>query len=382
MFVIGWKFIIMTNQNLSIFVITFNRPHFLELMINYFVNCNFMCDIYIIDGSEKKFKKQNQKIIKKFSNIENLKIRYIFSSNQLSIIHKVAKKIRTKYCLFSYDDDLPGKKFVDESLEILKKNKNYITTNGYMATAKIEFHNNFFNIFNFNVSDIKVSNIKEEEFRKRFLKFNYNEGFAYGVYRKNDFIRIFEIVGELCRIIRNPVKKIEHTTSHKLMTITFATYNLLKGNIMSSNKLMITRLNHNFNQTSGIDYYDKLGGWHINDFYKNNDYYNYFLSLKLSKIFKKVSKQTILNLIYLHIYKRMSKRLPRYFYHIHKSINSEKFSLKEKFDIFINYPEYIYFRISRNLEKLNFLNFLKFYFFNKNEIKKIKVFSKKNKINF
>ena len=132
MFVIGWKFIIMTNQNLSIFVITFNRPHFLELMINYFVNCNFMCDIYIIDGSEKKFKKQNQKIIKKFSNIENLKIRYIFSSNQLSIIHKVAKKIRTKYCLFSYDDDLPGKKFVDESLEILKKNKNYITTNGYI----------------------------------------------------------------------------------------------------------------------------------------------------------------------------------------------------------------------------------------------------------
>ena len=156
-----------------------------------------------------------------------------------------------------------------------------------MATAKIKFHNDLFNIFNFDVSDIKVSNINEQEFRKRFLKFNYNEGFAYGVYRKYDFIRIFEIVGELCRIIRNPTKKIEHTTSHKLMTITFATYNLLKGNIKSLNKLMIIRLNHNFNQTSGIDYYDKLGGWHINDFYKNNDYYNYFLSLKLSKIVKK-----------------------------------------------------------------------------------------------
>ncbi len=382
MFVVEWKFIIMTNQNLSIFVITFNRPHFLKLMINYFLNRNFMCDIYIIDGSENKFKKQNQKIIKKFNNIKNLKIKYIFSNNQLSIIHKVAKKIKTKYCLFSYDDDLPGKQFVDDSLEILEKNKDYITTNGYMATAKIKFHNDLFNIFNFDVSDIKVSNINEQEFRKRFLKFNYNEGFAYGVYRKNDFIRIFEIVGELCRIIRNPTKKIEHTTSHKLMTITFATYNLLKGNIKSLNKLMIIRLNHNFNQTSGIDYYDKLGGWHINDFYKNNDYYNYFLSLKLSKIVKKVSQQTILNLIYLHIYKRMSKRLPRYFYHIHKSINAKKFSLEEKFHIFKNYPEYIYFRISRNLKKLNFLNFLKFYYFNKNEIKKIKEFSKKNKINY
>lgn len=377
MFVIKWKLIIMTNQNLSIFIITFNRPHFLELMINYFINRNFMCDIYIIDGSEKKFKNQNKIIIKKFSNIENLKIKYIFSANQLSIVYKVAKKIRTKYCLFSYDDDLPGKQFVDESLEILEKNKNYITTNGHMATAKIEFRNNIFRIFDFNVSDIKVNNIKEYEFRKRFLNFNYNEGFAYGVYRKTNFIEIFKIVGELCAIIKNPIKKIEHTTSHKLMTITFATYNLLKGNIKSLNKLMITRLNHEFNQTSGIDYYEKLGGWHINDFYKNNDRYNYYLSLKISKIIKKVSQQTILNLIYLHIYKRMSKRLPRYFHHIHKSINSKKFSLKEKFHIFINYPEYIYFRISRNLKKLNFLNLFKFYYFNRDEIKKIKEFRKK-----
>ena len=369
------------KSNLSIFVITFNRPHFLKLMIEYFIHHNFLCDIYIIDGSEKKFKKKNQKIIQKFNNIKNIKLRYIFSNNQLSIIHKVAKKIKTKYCLFSYDDDLPGKKFVDESLEILEKNKNFITTNGYMATAKIKFNNDYFEIFNFSKSDIKVSNIKENEFRKRFLNFNYNEGFAYGVYKKIDFINIFKIVEKLCGIIKNPIKKVEHTTSHKLMTITFATYNLLKGNIKSLNKLMITRLNHDFNQTSGIDYYDKLGGWHINDFYKNNDYYNYYLSSELSKFFKKVSQQTILNLIYLHIYKRMSKRLPRYFYHIHKSINSKKFSLKEKFHIFKNYPEYIYFRISRNLKKFNFINSFKFYYFNSNEIKNIKRFCKKIKIN-
>ena len=49
------------------------------------------------------------------------------------------------------------------------------------------------------LENIKFSNmgrneISQNTIQKRFLNFNYNEGFAYGVYRKQDFINIFKIV--------------------------------------------------------------------------------------------------------------------------------------------------------------------------------------------
>ena len=140
----------------------------------------------------------------------------------------------------------------------------------------------------------------------------------------------------------------------------------------------MTRLNHiQFIQSSSIDYYDKFGGWYINDFYKDNDVYNKFLSKQLAYFFKKIKEQTILNLIYLHIYMRASTRLPRYFYHVHKSICPKAFNFSEKFLILRNYPEYIYFKVSRIISKLFFFDKLIFLIENKKEIDSLKKFFRK-----
>ena len=226
----------------------------------------------------------------------------------MSIISQIAKKINSKYCIFSYDDDLSGKNYLINSINFLDFNKNYITTNGFMASANIYFLKHKVKLSNFKLSNIKLSNINFNTYNERFLNFNYQEGFAYGVYRRKDFINIFDIVKKLCQKIKNPIKKIEHTTSHKLMTITFAMYNLLSGNIKSNNDLMLVRLNHQQNQTSGIKYYEKLGGWHIVDFYKDCEKYNKYLSEYLFQLFPKIKKQFILNLIYLHIYIAANKK--------------------------------------------------------------------------
>ncbi len=364
------------KMNITIFIITFNRPKFVDLMAKYFLKRNFNCNLIFIDGSENSFKRENIKIINSYKKKYKKKIKYIFSKNQLKIIHTLAKNVSTRYCLFSYDDDLPGREFVENGIKFLNKNSNFVTLNGNMATANINFSKIGSEISNFKFANVKPLNIIGRSYDQRFLKFNYQEGFAYGVYRKKDFVKIFSVVKKLCENIENPIKKIEHTVSHKLMTITFATYNLLSGNVKASSKLMMTRLNHQFAQTSGIDYYDKLGGWHINDFYKNNDLYNKILSIQLSKFFSKIKTQNILNLIYLHIYMRAGVRLPRFFYHVHKSIQPGQFSISQKISILKNYPQYIFFRINRLFSNLSFYDRLVFLFQNRFEIKSILKFFK------
>ena len=364
-------------MDLTIFIITFNRPQFINFLLNFLIKKKYNSDIIIVDGSEKKFKKKTKIVINKIKDlyrIKNNRIRYYHSENQLEIISKLEKNIKTRFCLFTYDDDIPGKEFIDESLKFLKSNKDYVSTNGFFGTSNISFKNKKTKLRNVKFSNMKRNNIFQNTIEKRFLNFNYNEGFAYGVYRKKDFINIFRIVKTFCNSIKNPVKKVEHVISHRLMTITFATYNLIKGKIKKFDKIMMIRINHQYNQTSNNDYFDKIGGWHVIDFHKNNSLYIEILTNELNKIFKSLDRRTILNLIYLHVYLRASKRLPRYFYYVHKSLNNKAFSIGEKLSIFINFPFYIFFRFSRLLEKFRFLNKIIFFHNNAKEISNIEKF--------
>ena len=273
-------------MDLTIFIITFNRPQFINLLLSFVIKKNYDSNVIVIDGSEPKFKKKNQKTIKKIKQsykIENEKIKYFHSTNQLKIIYKLAKSVKTKFCLFTYDDDIPGKDFIKQSLKFLNSNKDYVTTNGFFGTSNISFEKKKIRLSNIKFSNMERNDIIQSTIQKRFLNFNYNEGFAYGVYRKQDFINIFKIVKILCDSIKDPIKKIEHVVSHKLMTITFATYNLLKGKIKKLDKIMMIRINHQYNQTSSINYFDRIGGWHIMDFHRNNSLYIEILVKQLNK---------------------------------------------------------------------------------------------------
>ena len=129
-------------MDLTIFIITFNRPQFINLLLSFVIKKNYDSNVIVIDGSEPKFKKKNQKTIKKIKQsykIENEKIKYFHSTNQLKIIYKLAKSVKTKFCLFTYDDDIPGKDFINLSLKFLNSNKDYVTTNGFFGTSNISF---------------------------------------------------------------------------------------------------------------------------------------------------------------------------------------------------------------------------------------------------
>ena len=74
------------------------------------------------------------------------------------------------------------------------------------------------------------------------------------------------------------------------MTITFATYNLLKGKIKRLDKIMMIRIDHQFNQTSNINYFDKIGGWQF-DFHEKQSYIE--ILARANKFFKTIIKSFI-----------------------------------------------------------------------------------------
>ena len=359
-------------MDLTIFISTFNRPKFIDLLFFYFKRFEFNCDFVILDGSEKKFRKLNLKILKKYRNLFKGKIIYKHSDKQLSEIYNFASKVKTKFCLLTNDDDVPGKKFITESIEFLNKNKNLVTTNGYIATSNIKFYRNNFKIKNYKFSNYPRIDINRNFIDKRFLQFNYKEGFAFSIYRSSDFKNIFRIIQNCCRVIKNPIKKIEHIVSFKLMTIAFSVYNLFRGKIKVSNRLMMTRINHQFNQSSSINYYDPLGGYHVIDFHKDNTKYFDTLVKELSYVLGKKNISYIKNFVYLHVFIDIGERLPRLFYKTHKDFDPSSFNLSQKLDILKFFPKYYYFRLKNILSKFNLYENLKFNFKNFNEIKNLK----------
>ena len=365
-------------MNLTIFISTFNRPKFIDLLFYYFNRLNFDCNFVVLDGSEKKFRKENLKIIKKYRNLFTGKIIYKHANKQLAEIYNIASKVKTKFCLLTNDDDLPGKKFIIESIEFLNQNKNFVTTNGYIATSNIKFYADNFKFNNYRFSNYPRININRNSVDKRFLQFNYKEGFAFTIYRSSDFKNIFKMIRNCCKIIKDSTKKIEHVASFKLMTIAFSVYNIFKGKIKISNRLMMTRINHQFNQSSSIDYYEPLGGYHVTDFHKDNTKYFDTLIKELGNFLGRKNILHIKNLVYLHVFMNIGQRIPRFFYKTHKDLNPNKFNLKQKYDIYKFFPEYYYFRIKNFFNKLNLLENFRFNFYNSKEIEFLKSLEKEH----
>ena len=164
-------------MDLTIFIITFNRPQFIHLLLSFIIKRKYDSDVIIVDGSEPKFIKKNQTInnkLKKLYKIENKRIKYFHSTNQLKIISKLAKNVKTQFCLFTYDDDIPGKDFVNLSLEFLKKNKDYVTTNGFLGHPILVWKKKT-RLENIKFSNMGRNEISQNTIQKRFLNFNYNE---------------------------------------------------------------------------------------------------------------------------------------------------------------------------------------------------------------
>ena len=79
--------------------------------------------------------------------------------------------LKHNFCLFTYDDDIPGKDFVNLSLEFLKKNKDYVTTNGFFGTSNISFEKKKTRLENIKFSNMGRNEISQNTIQKKILNF-------------------------------------------------------------------------------------------------------------------------------------------------------------------------------------------------------------------
>jgi glycosyltransferase domain-containing protein len=118
------------KDKIDLIIPTFNRPEFLERILDYYSPNAEDFNYLVADSSSKKNKQINKEIIRKHP---ELKIRYLDYPPTLSQHEKFAEissEINTNYCVFCPDDDFIIPKGIKLCLKFLKKNPDYVAAHG------------------------------------------------------------------------------------------------------------------------------------------------------------------------------------------------------------------------------------------------------------
>lgn len=135
-------------SKIDLFIPTYNRPDFLERLLNYYQDLAVKYRIIVADSSSVRNKKLNKKIILKFP---RLNILYLDKFNPLQVSHQkfaeMVKVAEAKYTVFCADDDFLIPSGIDEAVNFLDKNKDYSSAHGTYIAFYINSNLPFFKKF-------------------------------------------------------------------------------------------------------------------------------------------------------------------------------------------------------------------------------------------
>lgn len=115
----------------TIIIPTYNRSKYLQLTLGYYDKYGKDFNIIIADSSSEENKKLNRKII---SSLSDLNIQYIEYPEETNPYHKFADIIsyaREKYCVFCGDDDFVVPSGINQCVDFLEENPDFIMAHGY-----------------------------------------------------------------------------------------------------------------------------------------------------------------------------------------------------------------------------------------------------------
>lgn len=139
-------------MKITIIIPTKNRTNFIKQQLDYYNFFNFKGKILFLDSSPSNVFKLNQNLIKQFKN-KNLTIHHIIGSS-FDTFKVALPLIKTKYILFSGDDDFYVVSSLASMIKFMDKSKNYIgvTAKGIQIETEGKFHEKIrsFNLYNIN----------------------------------------------------------------------------------------------------------------------------------------------------------------------------------------------------------------------------------------
>jgi glycosyltransferase domain-containing protein len=120
---------------MEIIIPTYNRPSLLNRILQYYSEqigqSNYDYKIIIGDSSDIKNKKINEKIILSFNNI---KLRHILFSSDINAHIKIGRLVNEtndKWCVICADDDFVAPYGIEQSIDFLRHNPDYICAQGH-----------------------------------------------------------------------------------------------------------------------------------------------------------------------------------------------------------------------------------------------------------
>jgi glycosyltransferase domain-containing protein len=179
----------------TILVPTYNRPHYLKRILDYYNDSNQRNRFQFIVGDSSHFneRKENKQIVQSFA---GLHITYIDNySEKLNSLQKFAdmvQKVKTRFCVFCADDDFVTPDGIMEAVDFLDKNKDYAVAHGhyvrfYLSKGKIKPH------FAWAPRYPAYSSIAYADAKSRltFHLSNYNVPTTYAVHRTTELKKAY-----------------------------------------------------------------------------------------------------------------------------------------------------------------------------------------------
>lgn len=209
-------------MDLSIIIPTFNRYSFLEKAIKYYSISNCKATIVIVDSSVGREKNNNKSLIKKY---KNLKIEYFNRKGKPhTAIKKIKKKIKTKFLVFTGDDDFLLSENLKYHFDFLQNNKAYIAVNGRAYLLR-HFKETF------TLSDYPLATLNQNTAYKRckYLLENYAVPF-FSICRTSFFFNSLDYINK---------KKYPHENFNDELVL--STILASNGKIFSSDKNYLVR---------------------------------------------------------------------------------------------------------------------------------------------
>jgi len=180
-------------MNLTILVPTLDRLILVEKLLKYYIDINFTGDIFILDSSDKT---QSIPIKQLLKNINKNNFKYFHVEGwQAEAMKQAYKFIKTKYVIYTGDDDyllLEGAKNIIEYLE--KERKYHSCLGDCMFISKTQINNElFFSSWEYSALRERI----EENCEDRFLNFlkNYSVN-EYAITEKETFFNSLSYVPE------------------------------------------------------------------------------------------------------------------------------------------------------------------------------------------
>jgi glycosyltransferase domain-containing protein len=127
---------------ITILIPTYNRPGYLERILNYYGDCGIAYNVIVTDSSSTDNKEINKKVV---SSLSRVNVSYISHPPEINPYFKLVDALNhanTKYCVICPEDDFIIPNSINQSVDFLEKNPDFAIAHGRYISFWLERRKN------------------------------------------------------------------------------------------------------------------------------------------------------------------------------------------------------------------------------------------------